>query len=1054
VFLIRFSINNPLVTNLLLVFVVFAGLSSWSLMPQEMFPSIQLDMVNIHTQYDGAPPEDVEKQITLAIEERFDELADIDFISSSSAESSSNVFIKLKSGTNVDDFMRIARSELDQVKDLPLEAEKPELTRIVARFPVISIAIFGKVSNAYLGEIADQVRNRIQEEVDGVASVSLAGKQDWELWVVVNPEVLAAHKISLNKIAIALRENLKDLPGGSIKAKEGDILLRGRGKRPDAENIRKIVLRHTLAGGQLILADVAKIKYRLEEPKTLGRFNQARSVNLTISKTSQASTIKVANDIRLLVKSLKKDLPVNIKADVFADMSIYVKTRLNTVKSSGFIGLTLLLISLYIFLNFRIALITAMGIPVSFLVAVITLFYFGYTINMVTLFAFLIALGMIVDDAIIVNENIYRYLEEGLPPKEAAFKGASEVFWPVVASTITTIAAFLPMFAISGHIGAFIMVIPVVVTATLLGSLVEAFGVLPSHAAEMLRIETKRKRKQFVNWSAGLKRYLKSLEWSIHNRYIVVAITVGVLAVTAVYAKTRVPFNLFPRVNIGQFFVNVETPNTNSLQDSEALAKKIEKRIVSALGKDELKILLTNIGFSMIDFNRYKVGSRYIQFIVDLKKREPQGFIESAISPLVSLNFSERGERVRSNQAIIDSVRLVLKGMPGIERMNISQPAGGPAGPDLHVGFSGPDSSKLKEFGEKLVSFLKKQDGVHDIRHDSDPGKRELQYSINARGKELGLSQKQISDIVRTGFLGLEVVYVNRDEKRIPVRLIFNERIRKNSDLKNLKLTLANGKTVYLGDVAEFIEGRGMSTIIRRDLSRMISVNAEVDTKIITPNELVPLIQKEMAKDMERNPGYKMLFLGEKKNAEESFAGMRKAMLLALIIIYFTLSSLFKSLLEPLVVMCAIPFGLIGVVIGHVIFGYNLQFLSMIGFIALSGIVVNDSLILVDFVKKQRQKGMDRMSAVLDAGRVRIRPILLTTITTFLGVSPLIFFATGQTAFLSPMAVSLGFGLLMATVLILIVIPCFYLIADDIRNLTKKGWDKVFKPKDSISNSI
>ncbi len=1016
-------------------------------MPQEMFPSIEIDMVSITTQYDGAPPEDVEQQITLPIEEQFEELADIDYIFSTSGESRSNVFIKLKSGTNVDDFMRIARSELDQVKRLPSEAEKPELSRIVARFPVISIAIYGNVSDAYLAEIANQVKIRIKQgkEVKGVASVDIAGNQDWELWVVVNPEVLAAHKISLSQIAQALRENLKDLPGGSVKAKEGDILLRGRGQRPDAGHIKKIVLKHTLDGGQLTLADLAEIKYRLEEPKTLGRFNGNRSINLTISKTSRASTIEVAKQIKALVKKLKSELPSSVKAETFADSSVYVETRLNTVKSSGIVGLILLLISLYVFLNFRIALITAMGIPVSFLVGVICLFYFGLTINMITLFAFLIALGMIVDDAIIVNENIYRYLEQGLPAHEAAIKGSREVFWPVLASTATTIAAFLPMFAITGHMGEFIKAIPIVVTATLLGSLIEAFGVLPSHAAEILKVKAKNKKKQVVNWGKWLGKYINALEWSIVNRYIVVALTVGILVVTFAYAKTRIPVVFMSEINIGQFFVNVETANTNSLLDSEKIAKQVEKRISSVVKKDELKTMLTNIGFSMIDLNRYQVGSQYIQVMVDLKKREPQGFIENIVSPLVTFNFSDKGKRKRSSQEIENNVRQALRGMRGIERMNIIRLSGGPAGRDLIAGFTGPDTTKLKEYAKELVAYLKSQKGVYDIRHDIDPGKRELQYSINSRGKELGLTQQQISDIVRTGFLGLEVVYVNRDNKRIPVRLIFNDRIRKNSDLRNLKLTLASGKTVYLGDVASLEEGRGMSTIRRYNLNRMIRVSAELNSKIITSAEITKLIDQKFKKQLEANPEYKLSYYGEKKQTQESFAGMGRAMFLALIIIYFILCALFKSLFEPLVVMFAIPFGIIGVVIGHVIFGYNLQFLSLIGFIALSGIVVNDSLILVDFIKKQRDKGIDRMQAILTAGKVRIRPILLTSITTFLGVSPLIFFATGQTALLAPMAVSLGFGLLLATILILIVVPCFYLVVDDIRTSTLGALGKLRK---------
>ena len=1035
-FLIRFSINNPLITNMLLVMVVIIGVLSWYAMPQEMFPVIETDRVRIQTQFEGAPPEDVERQVTVPIEQAFEDMDDVDYITSTSAEGRSTVTIKLKPGANVDDFMRNARNELDRLTTLPEEAEKPQLTRLATRFPVISIAIYGAMDRPYLYKVADEVGDLIKREVNGVASVGIAGKREWELWVIVDPERLASSKVSIGMIAKALRENLKDLPGGSVKAMEGDILLRGKGSLPDPEHIKKIVVKSSRDGsGQLRLGDVARVEHRLEEAKTLGRFDRRDSVNLTVSKTANASTIDVSRQVRALVKKLRRRLPDKVNAKVFGDMSVYVENRLNTVKSSGLVGLVFVLLSLYVFLNFRVALITAMGIPVSFLVAAAGLFYFGYTINMVSMFAFLIALGMIVDDAIIVNENVYRHMEMGQSPRQAAKAGAREVLWPVVASTLTTIAAFLPMFAISGVMGEFIKVIPVVVTASLLGSLAEAFVVLPSHAAEMLRLSKPKKKRRWLDWERWLQRYLRVLKWSVHNRYVVAACAIGVLIVALAYNATRIPQSLFAHVDIGQFFVNIEAPNTYSLQDSERLAKRLENALYSVLEKKEIDTVLTNVGFSFIDFNRFKVGSRYIQIMVTLTKPKPKGFIERYVTPLVSLKFDEPGVRERSNQQIINLVRTRLQKVPGVERLFVRRPAGGPAGSDLVVGITGQDVKVLRQWANELTAFLRAQTGVYDVRHDIDPGKRELRYTINERGRELKLTQKLISDIVRTGFLGLEVVHVTRDNKRVPVRLIFSDRVRRRGDLSDLQITLDNGKTVFLGDIADIEPDQGLNTIRRRDLRRLATVSAEVDDKIITPGELATLVQQRFKSFKAKYPDYDLVFLGAKKNAKESFAGMKRALVLALAIIYFILVALFRSLLDPLVVMFAIPFGAIGVVVGHVIFDYNMQFLSMVGFIALSGIVVNDSLILVDFAKKLQAQGVDRFEAMIASGKTRIRPILLTSITTFLGVSPLIFFASGQTAFLSPMAVSLGFGLLFATVLILVAVPCFYLIADDLRLL-------------------
>lgn len=1029
--LIRFAINNPLLTNLLLAIVIILGVLSWRAMPQEMFPVVELDAVSINVEFEGASPEEVESQVTIPVEEEFDGMAEIDVMTSTSSEGLSTTLIKLKPGTNVDQYMRDAQTALDQITDLPEEAEEPELVRLKTRFPVISMTLYGDVARGYLYDQADDIKQRMLR-ISGVASVSVAGNREWEIWVEVDPYRMAARTVSLGQVLAAVRGNLRDLPGGSLKAREGDILLRGRGVPPDPQQIAGIVIRSNPSGGQLRLGEVAHIERRLEEAQTIGRFNGRPSVNLTVTKTVDASTIDVADEVRSFAADLENELPPSIRVGLFSDLSVYVKTRLNTVKSSGLVGLVLVLLSLYLFLNFRVALITALGIPVSFLVAVAAIHYLGYSINMVSLFAFLIALGLIVDDAIIVTENVYRHMEMGKPAAEAARVGAREVLWPVVASTATTVAAFLPMFAIHGILGAFIAVIPVVVSAALLGSLWEAFGVLPSHAAELLRVGNNSRRSR-IDWGALLNRYTGLLRWSLNNRYFVTLFTIGVLAVTVTWAATRIPFLLFGHVDIGQFFVNAEAPQTYSLEDTAKLATQMESVVLESLDADELDTLLTNVGVTFIDFNRFQTGSHYIQLVVDLKKMQPHGFIERFVTPFVSLKFRWEGSRERPTEDIINELREKFNGIAGISRVSIQRPQGGPAGADIEVGVSGPDVSVLREQAGRIMGYLKRLPGVHDVRQNLEPGKLEYQYSLNDRGRELGLTQNDLADSVRTGFLGVEAVHVTFGDERIPVRVIYPETIRQSSDLENLPITLDDGRLVYLGDVADIVAGRAMNTISRRDTRRLGLVTAEVDDQVTTPLVVTEHVRTEFAALERQLPGYTLLFLGEKKDAAESFQGMRDALLISGAFIFFILAALFRSLIDPLVIMFAIPFGFIGVVVGHILFGYNLQFLSMIGFLALTGIVVNDSLILINFAERMRREGLDRVEAMIEAGRVRARPILLTSVTTFLGISPLIFFATGQTAFLSPMAVSLGFGLLFATGIILIAIPCFYLIANDAR---------------------
>lgn len=1043
--LIRFSIDNPLIINLSLFIVLIMGVLAWHSLPQEIFPVVELDMVSIQTEFEGASPLEVEQQVTLPIEEEFEDSQDLDYITSSSAEGVSSVFIKLKPGTNVDDFMQEARTVLDRIDDLPDLAKEPELSRIRARFPVITLTLYGALSRTEMFEMAEQVRRRMME-VPGVASVGMAGDRDWEIWVEVDPQVLSALSVPLEEVMAALRNNLVDQPGGSIESEEGDIRLRGMGVRPDPEAMKSIVIRTNADGGQLLLGEIATISRRFEEARTYARFNGIPSINLTVTKTADASTIRVSDRVKELALELRQKLPASIYVGYHTDMSRYVKTRLSTVMSSGLIGLVLVLLSLYLLINFRVAAITAFGIPVSFFVAVSLLYYFGFTINMVSLFAFLIVLGMIVDDAIIVTENVYRHIEQGKSPILAAQIGTREVLWPVIVSTLTTIAAFLPMFAIGSTLGEFIKVIPVVVSCALIGSLLEAFLVLPSHAGHLLRLE--RQQRQRSHWKTLLQHYGRLLRWSVLNRYTVAVASICVLAITLTWAHTRMHFEMFGQVEIGQFFINIETPNTYSLDDSLQLAMEIEDILGETINENEMDTLLTNVGISFIDFNRFKMGSNIMQFVVDLQKPVPEGFIEKWVAPLVSMEFDNYGSRTRSADDIINEVRARLAKIPAIQRMYILKPDAGPAGADIEIGIKSRDVEFLRTKADEISSYLRRIPGVNDVQHDQERGKLEYQYEINANGKRLGLTQTQVGNAVRSGFLGNEVVHVTWNENRIPVRVIYPEAVRSQSgNLQDLPIILPVGTTVYLGDVADISIGYGLNQIKRRDRQRMATISADVDSRIITANEVTAQIEREFTPKSPHDD-YRLLFLGEKRDADEAFKGMKQALFIALAVIFFMLTALFKSLLDPLVVMFAIPFGLIGVIIGHIIFGYHLQFLSAVGVLALSGIIVNDSLLLVDFIKQKRADGMDRINAVVEAGCVRARPILLTTITTFLGVSPLIFFATGQTAFLSPMAVSLGFGLVFATFLILLTLPCCYLIADDLRSafLGKAKVDEVASP--------
>ncbi|RMD79886.1 MAG: efflux RND transporter permease subunit, partial [Gammaproteobacteria bacterium] len=622
-----------------------------------------------------------------------------------------------------------------------------------------------------------------------------------------------------------------------------------------------------------------------------------------------------------------------------------------------------------------------------------------------------------------------------------ALEGAREVAAPVTAATATTVAAFLPMFAVGGTMGAFIAVIPVVVGGALLGSLLEAFGVLPSHAAAWLRVgpgEGKRGRP-LLPWGRLREAYAAWLERAVARRYLVALAALGLFALSVQAALTHLPFRLFGHVETGQFFIHAEAPVTYSLEDSARLAARLEREVLAALApRGELRSVLANVGVSFVSVSQVRFGSHLVQLVVDLAPERPRGFVERWIAPLMRLRLGAEGTRTRSTEAIMEELRRRLAAVPGVRHLSVMRPRGGPAGPDVEVGITGPAVGELARLGEEVAGYLRRLPGVRDVRHDLEGGKLELRYRLNERGRELGLTQADLARALRAGFQGLEALQATwRDaagrERRLPVRVLYPEAVRHGAlDLEALPVVLPGGGTALLGQVAELRWERGYQEIHRRDGRRMVTVTAEVapGTSALAVTEA---LRRAFAPRLAARPGYRMLFLGERRETARSMADLLRALVVALALIFFILVALFQSLLDPLVVMVAIPFGFVGVVAGHALMGVPLEFLSLIGFLALAGIVVNDSLILVEFAKRRRAAGAPREAAVVEAAAVRARPILLTSVTTFLGVSPLIFFATGQAAFLRPMAVSLGFGLLGATLLILVALPCFYLVADDLR---------------------
>jgi multidrug efflux pump subunit AcrB len=1012
--MVRYFVRNSVFVNLLMMVILVAGVLIYLSITREMFPEFSLDSISVRTVYPGASPQEVEKLITIKIEDEIADIDGVDSIYSESQEGLSVITVELSDYANLNRALNDISSAIDRIEDLPKDAEDPVVSEIKNAFPIITVSVSGDLPELTMKEIAEDVRDYLRE-IPGVASVYLSGAREREIWVEVDPRRLEQFQLSLDDINKALEAQNLNLPGGTIKTDRGEFLLRTVGEILEARELEGVILRSDPQGNVLALSQVARVRDHFEEPVTLGRFNGRPAMNLSVSKEKLGDAIAISKAVREFVAQYEKRLPPGVHLGVFNDFSVYINNRLNTLKRNGLAGFALVLVILCIFFNFRVAGMTALGIPVSFAGALLLMQGFGISLNMISMFSLILVLGIIVDDAIVVSENTYRYMEQGLPPQEAAIRGTQQVLAPVVATVVTTIAAFLPLLLVAGTIGKFMSVIPKVVTFALIASLMEALVILPSHLAEW---SPKKRRKggtqRSERWFDFLQRhYVRFLAFSLRWKYVSLVASLGITAIMVTFALTRIPFTLFHEFESTQFFINVETPVTSKIEDTRDVIARIENVLMETLPPTELKSVASNVGLIFLDINRVVQGSNGGQIIVEL---------------------TEADKRNRSSQEIINGLRKRTAGIPGTTKIQYMKPQAGPGGPAIEIRVVGDEFPVLQEIAEKMKGYLTTFSATKDVRDDFLPGKKELRIVARPEARSVGLDVASIARQVRSSFYGAESSKILRSDEDIPIVVKYPESFRdRPSRVEDLVLTTPSGEKVYFSEVAELTETSGSTKIIRSDQKRSITVLADVDEKEGNTLQITNQVRNRFANLQARYPGYKLEFKGERQELEKSMQDLLKSFLVAVLLIYLILGALFKSYIQPLVVMLAIPFAANGVVLGHAVMGLSLGLLSLMGMVALAGVVVNDSLLLVSFVNELRREGTPLVQALLRSGQLRLRPILLTTITTAAGLTPLGFFSSGQAKFLSPMAISIIFGLTVSTVLTLIIIPCSYAIVEELR---------------------
>jgi multidrug efflux pump subunit AcrB len=1014
------SVKNPVAVHLFTLALLVGGILVYAGMPREVFPVFSMQTVEVTTIYPGASPEDVERLVSVPIENELASLEGLEELQSRSQEGVSTVVLRTGRSTDMSRLLADVRAALQSGRlELPDEAEEPAVREVETQFPVIAVYVYGWLPEEDLRALAED-HQRALEELPGVSRVVMTGTREPRIWVEVLPEALERHDLSLDEVGRAVAGASRDLPLGSLERGAQDALLRLETGIERAADLADVPVLCAPDGSRVPLSSVARLSDTHERAVTRARFNGQPTVHMQVEKQDDGDIIDIARAVKDWVAREEPRLPAGASLGINTDLSIYVENRLAVMRQSGGIGACLVLLSLVLFLNLRVALATAFGIPISFVGGILLAGLAGISMNMMTMFALIVVLGMIVDDAIVVGENVFRRMEEGEPAEVAAVRGTAEVGVPVLATILTTCAAFLPTLGLGGTIGEFLRPIPLVVTFCLAVSMIEAFCVLPAHLAHFGGHDPRRRRSDEAGrrWYQPLQSaYLALLARALRWRYLSVTAAVCLAVLLGGWAALWLPFSLFDEFESKIVTVNLRLRSGSSLAESERLAVLAEKRLL-AMPEEEIDTVNVLVGVKADDASRWELGHNLVQIWVDL--------------------FEGPG-RKRSTASIITSIRERLRDLPEpVESVEVSQPQSGPTGRAVDLWVRGPELGTLAELAGLLVADLEEQVGVIGAWHELELSRPTLRLRLRDEARLLGVDDAWLGRELRAAFEGTRYGRVRRGRDDVEIIVKLPEHLRADPEaLHELRVSLPGGGRVPLFTLAELVPGLGPATITRDGRERAVRITADIDKEILSGSAVATAVERRFEELSASHPGHRLSFHGDQREMERSLAGLRRALLLSLTLIFVILGSLFRSFLQPLVIMFAIPFASIGMIAGHVLMGRSIGLMSLIGLLALCGVIVNDSLILVDFTNSRRRQGMGLLAALLDSGRLRFRPILLTSITTMLGLLPLTFFAAGESRFLQPMAISLFYGLAAGTVLVLLLVPCAYAILDDLLALVR-----------------
>ncbi len=1016
---------------MIMIIVFIYGIYTMINIPKEEMPAVDFGSFYILVTYPGVSPVEMEKLVVKNIEDEISDVQDVDYISSTTSEGMATIFVSMETGADIDKAWDDLNTELDKVKDLPEDANDPVIVRLNMREvnEICTIALGGDFSGNAIREIANDFKDELLD-IDYVSKVEIAGTREREIWIEANAEKLDNFAISLNDIMNAISSRNRNTPGGTIRFGRVEYLIRSVGEYDHTVEIGDQVLAMDEQGRAIRIQDVATITDTLEKPVTIGKLDGATAININVYKKADGNIINVMKDVRKLTQTWEKKVP-GLSAKVQDDGSIRVRNSINTLGGNALFGIILVFLVLFVFIGWKNALFAAWGIPFSVLLTFILMHQLDVTINNLSLFSLILVLGMIVDDAIIVLENVHRFREMGYNRRDAAIEGTRQIMWPVVSAVLTTIAAFSVLLMMQGMMGQFMKVFPIVISVALISSLFECLVLLPSHIAEFgdKTLIVHKDNSKLQIWLEKNYRKLISSALKHRLRTILIVVIAMVAAISSIFLGL-VNFEFFPRHKADTLSILLDCPVGYNLDKTNEIVSQFEQFLMNMPGKEDIEAVVTTIG-QYNENHRNKQETNIAEVKVDLVELDKMQF---------------------SHDQLKGNIRTFLDKLPGLYSYKMSENSrGAPTGGDIELRILGDDLDRLQYIGNYIISELEKIPGTADLETSFFEGKKEIQiYPDYDKLALYGLSTNSVSNLVAQACYGMTISKYRgegMDEYDIVLK-IREDQIDMVDELKNLKLRTKNNDLVALKNVATLQITGGYAQISHRDGKRLIEVTGNVssyvddtgEVKIRTPDEITKLLKGNeltgetgiLSNFSQNFAGYEIEFGGSAEQQKEVYNSLYLAGLIALLMIYTILATQFKSYVQPLIVMFAIPFGLIGVIFGLVITGLPFSMMTMISVVALAGIVVNDSLVLVDFVNRERENGIDRWNSLINAGAIRLRPILMTTITTIAGFMPIILSSSQTIGDYKPMAVSIAFGLAFATMLTLLVIPVIYSLVDSI----------------------